>query len=237
MRLHIIRHADPDYGIDGLTALGKSQAKALAERMAAFPLTHIYTSPFGRSRETARYTSDATGIRAEDVEWLREMSDLRTEYTSDVLPNPVVIWDLPGDYLRRIGAEEKGIDSESGLFPQPLTRDRFAELSMGWYSWLKNEGIDVTERGWRTDIRLRGSDIAFFCHHGVGLALLSIILDIPVTSLWRSIWLPPASVTTILFEQYEKTKVNPRVICLGSTSHLTGSMQENNVSGLIYNTR
>lgn len=237
MRLHIIRHADPDYDSDALTALGKCQARALAERIETMPLVRIFASPLGRAQETARYTADATGIKMETLEWMREMSELRTEYESEVLPNPVVIWNLPGHYLRKVCAEGKGLGMSSDLFPQPQTANRFNELKANWVSWLQSEHIQVTDEGWKTDIRLMGSDIAFFCHHGVGLALLSIVLDIPVATVWRSVWLPPASVSTVLFEQYERDRVNPRVICLGDTGHLSGYMRDNNTSGLIYNTR
>lgn len=235
MRLHIIRHADPDYESDALTALGKCQARALAERMETMPLTHIYASPLGRAQETAWYTSNVTGIKTETLEWMREMSELRTDYDSEILPKPVVIWDLPGHCLRQVRAEGNDLGASSNLFPQPQTINRFDELRTNWISWLKNEHIEVTDEGWKTDIRLLGSDIAIFCHHGVGLALLSIILDIPLATVWRSIWLPPASVSTILFEQYEGNKVNPRVICLGDTGHMSGHMLDNNTSGLIYN--
>lgn len=237
MRLHIIRHADPDYEKDSLTALGKSQAKALAERMKAMPLMRIYASPLGRAQETARCTSETTGIQVETLDWMREMGELKTEYESEILPNPVVVWNLPGHCLRTVYAEGNDLGAGSRLFPQPQTADRFQELKTNWTAWLKNEHIEITKEGWKTDINLLGSDIAIFCHHGVGLALLSIILDIPVATVWRSIWLPPASVSTLLFEQYEGNRVNPRMICLGDTGHLSGPIQNNNTSGLIYNTR
>ena len=237
MRIHLSRHADPDYESDALTALGRRQARALAERMSMLPLTRIYASPLGRAQETAWYTSNTTGIKIETLEWMREMSELRINYDSELLPDPVVIWNLPGHCLRQVRVEGKSSNASSELFPQPQTTNRFEELATNWFLWLQNEHIEVTNEGWKTDIRLLGSDIAIFCHHGVGLALLSIMLDIPVASVWRSVWLPPASVSTVLLEQYEKDKVNPRVICLGDTGHLSGRMLDGNTSGLIYNTR
>ena len=55
MRLYIIRHGDPDYTTDTLTAIGQREAQALAARLANERLTHIYSSPLGRARETMSY--------------------------------------------------------------------------------------------------------------------------------------------------------------------------------------
>lgn len=237
MRLHIIRHADPDYANDNLTSLGNSQAQALAAHMRNFPLKQIYSSPLGRAQATARYTAESTGIPVETLAWLREMDELKTSHTSNELPNPVVIWDLPGHELRQVRADEENLGASSDLFPQPQTINRFVELRTGWFEWLKRFGIDVTEEGWKTDRKLLTDDVAIFCHHGVGLALLSLIMDIPVAAMWRSIWLPPASVTTVLLEQYDRYRINPRLVCIGDTGHLTSSMRFQNTSGLLYNTR
>lgn len=237
MRLHIIRHADPDYVKDGLTALGKSQARVLSMRMENLPLVRIYSSPLGRVQDTARYTSERTGITVETLDWLREMDELKACSSSSELQNPVVVWNLPGHQLRQVKAENDDLGINSELFPQPQTVARFSELRNGWIEWLRQNRIEVTPDGWTADTQLMGSDIAIFCHHGVGLALLSLVVDIPVASMWRSFWLSPASVSTVLLEQYDKHRINPRLICLGDTGHLSGHTSENNTSGLLYNTR
>jgi probable phosphoglycerate mutase len=58
LKLYIIRHADPDYVADGLTATGYQEAALLAERLAVEGLTHLYTSPLGRARLTAHDTAE-----------------------------------------------------------------------------------------------------------------------------------------------------------------------------------
>lgn len=235
MRLHIIRHADPDYTRDHLTALGKSQAQALSSYMESLPLVRIVSSPKGRAQATARPTAEKTGFPVETLEWLRELELLRTPYESDVLPDPVVIWDLPGHVLRKV--EKECADcADSGAFPQPITAECFERVRGGLKELLGEFGITVTEEGWLADDRLPGYDVAIFCHHGVGLALLSAITGIPAASLWRSFWLAPASVSTVLLEQYEGNRVNPRLICVSDTRHLTGGLCSN-TSGIIYNVR
>lgn len=237
MRLHIIRHADPEYTHDDLTALGHTQAQALSQHMEKLPLYRIVCSPKGRAQATARPTSERTGIPIETLDWLRELDGLKSEHDSPILPNPVVTWDLPGHVLRQVKAGEGEIGDTLPAFPQPETADRFAELRAGCTDFLRQLHIEMSPDGWTTDRRLLGYDIAIFCHHGVGLALLSVITNIPIASIWRSFWLAPASVTTILLEQTDMQHINPRIICLSDTHHLPFSAQCGNTSGLLYNLR
>lgn len=61
--VYLVRHADalPDadevamggYDDQGLSALGRRQAKALAERLRAVPLAAVYSSPLRRAQQTA----------------------------------------------------------------------------------------------------------------------------------------------------------------------------------------
>ena len=53
MRLIFIRHAEPDYDIDGLTPKGEREAGFLSERVATWKVDHFYSSPLGRAKATA----------------------------------------------------------------------------------------------------------------------------------------------------------------------------------------
>ena len=141
MRLHIIRHADPDYGRDDLTAMGKAQARALAQYTESLPLVRIISSPKGRAQATARPTAEQSGLPIEVMPWLRELDQLRTDYDSDNLHNPVVIWDLPGHVLKAV--ENEG--ETSSRFPQPLTAERFDELRQGWNTLLGELGVQLAQ--------------------------------------------------------------------------------------------
>src|SRR3569833_1782620 len=77
MRLYIIRHADPDYPNNTITAAGHLEAAALAERLATEGLTHIYASPLGRAVHTMRYTADKIGLPHTIEEWTQELHALR----------------------------------------------------------------------------------------------------------------------------------------------------------------
>ncbi|MFI5272082.1 MAG: histidine phosphatase family protein [Ktedonobacterales bacterium] len=70
--IYFIRHGDAlpeaaevingDYDAQGLSALGRQQARALAARMRAVALVAVYSSPIGRARETAAAVADALDL-------------------------------------------------------------------------------------------------------------------------------------------------------------------------------
>ena len=66
MKLIIIRHGDPDYSIDSLTA------RILADRVSKLDVKSFYVSPLGRARDTAKPTLEKMGREAEVLEWLEE---------------------------------------------------------------------------------------------------------------------------------------------------------------------
>ena len=74
MRLLLIRHGDPDYGVDGLTETGKREAALLAKRIAPMEIADYYVSTMGRALETARPVLDKAGRTAMECDWLREFS-------------------------------------------------------------------------------------------------------------------------------------------------------------------
>jgi broad specificity phosphatase PhoE len=53
MRLYLMRHADPDYGIDSITPAGHLEAEALSVRLEQEKITQIFCSPLGRAKPTA----------------------------------------------------------------------------------------------------------------------------------------------------------------------------------------
>ena len=61
-------HADPP-----LNALGRAQARELAERLAQKPVAAVFASPLVRARETAEIVAARLGLSVELVEALREV--------------------------------------------------------------------------------------------------------------------------------------------------------------------
>ena len=62
--------------------------------------------------------------------------------------------------------------------------------------------------------------MAVFCHGGFGLTWLAHLLEIPLSLVWSGFWMPPSSVTTILFDERSQEWATPRCIGFGDVSHL-----------------
>lgn len=237
MRLHIIRHGDPDYENDALTPLGHREAEALAERMACLPIEAIYASPMGRAQETAGYTARKLGLSVNTLPWTRELSLPGGIPDTDMLPTPVAIWNLPAHQLKACETYKDGWMNAPVMSP-PAAKEKFTGIRRGWEELMARYDMSYQDGLIYAEDVLPKQDIALFCHHGLGLSLLSIIMDIPATVLWRSVWLAPTSVTTLLFEEMDRMQINLRIISLGDTSHLyKADMADRNFSGLTYNVR
>jgi len=91
MKILIVRHAEPDYAIDGLTPKGHREAELLSRKLAPMTVKNFYQSPLGRAQLTAGYTLRACGRTAETLPWLREFEGK--------VPDPAtgaerICWDL-----------------------------------------------------------------------------------------------------------------------------------------------
>ena len=72
--LLFIRHGEARYGSnDGLTPRGARQASALARRLLAEGIDHLYASPLPRARDTAEAVAQATGREIRFDARLREI--------------------------------------------------------------------------------------------------------------------------------------------------------------------
>jgi broad specificity phosphatase PhoE len=84
VELYLVRHADalPDadevvdggYDAQALSALGRQQAEALANRLHDLSLAAIYSSPMARAIQTARPTAEAHHLEIQPVAELREIA-------------------------------------------------------------------------------------------------------------------------------------------------------------------
>ena len=73
MRILFIRHGEPNYDLDCLTDEGKVQAGLLAERLRNEKIDEMWTSPYGRSVETAAPTSKVKGMPVGTLDFMHEI--------------------------------------------------------------------------------------------------------------------------------------------------------------------
>jgi hypothetical protein len=64
--------------------------------------------------------------------------------------------------------------------------------------------------------------IAVFCHGGFGLTWLASLLGLPLVAAWTGFYLPPSSITTVLFDERGPDFASPRLLGVGCLPHLIG---------------
>ncbi|MGG1518128.1 histidine phosphatase family protein [Paenibacillus oryzisoli] len=214
MRILLIRHADPDYPNDTITATGHLEAQALAQRLAKEGIDRIYSSPINRAVHTMQYTAELLGIEPVIEPWTRELSLNSYDYSG----GKCAAWNIPGEIVRAVQPYPS-----HEIWPE---RDPFRDYAQT-YEQLKVNSDDFFRRfGYeREDGRYRilssnRETFAVFCHHGFGTTWLAHLLELPLPLVWSGFWLPPSSVTTIVFEERSEDWAVPRCIGLGSISHL-----------------
>ena len=234
MRLYIIRHGDPDYTNDSLTPDGHKEAEALAERLAAEGLDKIYVSPLGRARETMEYTQKRLNLSSHVEHWTKELwPELAVEI--DGYSDCWMAIDVPGEVFRgsrRMPTHEDWHVIEAFKNSDFLTI--YSQLKKDSDAFLARHGF--VREGGRYRVSAPNQDkIAVFCHNGFGLTWLAHLLELPVTLVWSGFWLPPSSVTTLLFDQRSEQYATPRCIGLGDVSHLYKSGLPVKPRGIITN--
>lgn len=217
MRLYIIRHADPDYENNTITPDGHLEAKALAKRLVSHGLDRIYSSPAGRARHTMQYTAELLNMDHKIEDWTLELDGLRID---DTPWGPIQLWDVPGEVIR--GEEffpTHDTWNQLEFAQRTKINEIFENVKRFSDEFLKRHGYERVGGKYRC-INPNQEKIAVFCHCGFGLTWLSHLLEIPLTLMWSGFWLPPSSVTTILFDERSKDWAVPRCIGLGDVSHL-----------------
>jgi broad specificity phosphatase PhoE len=229
MRFYLIRHADPDYPNNTITPAGHLEAKALGERLSRERLTRIYSSPLGRAVDTMRYTAEATGLQPTIEDWSAELSDCRL----DLPPwGDMTMWDIPGQIIRANRPFPTHDNwQEMPCYSKPLFKEPIDRLAQNADAFFARHGYQ-RQAGVYKIIHPNRERLALFCHGGLGLCLLSHLLEIPLPLMFAGFFLPPSSVTTILFDERSKDIAVPRCIGLGDTSHLYAANLPTQPSGI-----
>lgn len=131
MRLYFARHGESEANVlgiisnrgsvHGLTAKGREQARALAERLSGAGVTRIYSSPLLRATETAGILSAALGIGYEVTDALREpdcgILEGRSDEASWRLHQQLMAGWMGGLHLATIEGAETRAEIEARFLP------------------------------------------------------------------------------------------------------------------------
>ena len=225
MRIHIIRHANPNYETDTLTPAGRAEASALASYLAALGINAIYASPYGRTRETAGVIGDALGLPVQVEQWATELPGPFIELFNSALlpPNPGIkagnpSGGRPADHLR---PASPAIDPAYPL-DGPLVTPTLERIASGSDEFLARQGFRREGGAYHFE-RENRKQIAVVTHMGIVLCWLAHLLRMPLAFLWAGFFVYPASVTTVLFEERAAGIAVPRCLGIGDVAYLRGA--------------
>lgn len=230
MRILLIRHAEPDYTVDSLTPKGRTEAELLSRRLVRCRMDDLYVSPLGRARDTAAYTLDKLGRRAEVLPWLREFHG---SYPDPETGNRrIVAWDVkPRIWTEFPGVADIRTWTDAPVFDGGDVREVWKETTdgvdalLGRYGYRKDGPVWLCENN--TD-----RVIALFCHFGISMAVLGYLTDISPMVLWQHTLCLPSSVSEVVTEERTKGEVAFRVTKLGDLTHLEAAGEKRSTAGL-----
>ena len=220
MLFFYIRHGDPIYRPDSLTALGQKQADALAKRLSIYGIDKIYSSPSGRAIETAKPTCDLVKKEMEIVDFAAErlaFNDFSIEKNGERM------WIFADEESKMLLADESVTSlghkwyEHKDLTAYKKGVERISEETFNFFKSLGYEHIKNT--GKYKVIKPNDERIALFAHQGFGFAFLSEILGIPYPVFTSHFNICHSSMTVIEFKE-ENGFAIPRVLTLSSDSHI-----------------
>ena len=228
MRLIFIRHGDPDYEHDSLTAKGRREAELLAERVGGWKADRILCSPLGRARETAEYSLKKLGMKAEVLDWLQEfyypVADPETGKDR-------LAWDFMPRYWTRIPEfYDKDHWTEASVMKTGPISEKYRMVCDGIDGILKEYGYERSG-GFYRYTESRNDTVVIFCHLGVSYVMLSHLLGISPVVLWQTFFTAPTAVTVTATEERIEGEAMFRVQVMGDTSHLRAGGEPVSASG------
>ncbi len=229
MRLLLIRHAEPDYATDSLTAKGRVEAELLSRRLAAYDIRDFYVSPLGRARVTAEYTLSPLGRQAELLPWLAEF---RGRFIDPETGDTRLPWDFPPRFwsdLPLVRDPVRWVDTP--LFAKGSMQTIWRETTEGMDALMARYGFTKDGPVWLSKHNTPDT-VALFCHFGISMAVLAYLMDLSPLVLWQRVLCLPSSVTEVVTEERIPGEVSFRAVKIGDTTHLESAGEIRSTAGL-----
>ena len=217
MRLIFIRHAEPDYEHDSVTAKGEREARLLAERLAREKVDGVYISPLGRAQRTAQAYLKKVTEQGETCGWLQEFAARVRHPGSENLRR---IW----DFLPSVVEQYPQLYSASEWLNVPFIRESevpaaYARVCGELDALLEKHGY--RRRGMFYEAFAPNTQtLVFFCHLGITGVLLSHLFSQSPVAILQSFAGVPTCVTEVVTEEREEGTASFRARWIGDISHL-----------------
>lgn len=220
MLFYIIRHGEPDYTSDTLTAEGWNQAHLAADRLAESGIDEVHASPMGRARQTAIPTAEKLGLPVIIEPWAYELDEnCKTRFPDGRLK---IISQIPVEHLHR--PEFRKLDSREGIARIEGLREtafaaRFEMLVRNFDAMLEKEGYRRNAEGLYDVVKPSGRHVALFCHMGMSRVLLAHAMNLPYHLLAASLMGNFTAITILEFKG-DKPVTSPVMLSFADTGHL-----------------
>ena len=229
MRILLIRHGEPDYSRDGLTAAGRREAELLSRRLSKYHFRDIFVSPLGRAAETAEYTLRLMGKTAEVLPWLAEF---RGRYHDPETGKDRIPWDFtPRFWLAHPELLDPEAWADAPLFSGGTVRAIWDETKEGVDALMARYGFRKQGGIWLCGENNRDT-VALFCHFGISMAVLAYLIDVSPVLLWQRVLCHPASLTEAVTEERVPGEAAFRITRLGDIGHLEAAGVRRSTFGL-----
>jgi len=219
MLLYIIRHGDPHYKTDTLTARGRLQAEAVGKRLYKSGVNRVFTSPMGRAYQTSEPLCRLLGIKPEIEEWSHEILSERLTPFPDGRMKSVTL--IQNTHYRENGNID--LDYDHALDAQGFNQSKMGEA----LKFIEDNGNNFLERlGYKYEngvyriISPNNDRVALFCHAAFTRAWLSILLHIPVHLMWAGFSYTHTGVTVLDFKNNPDGFTAPQCLAFSDMSHL-----------------
>lgn len=205
MNLYLIRHADPNYEKDSITAYGQRQAEALAELFEDKEIAEIYSSPLGRALATAKPLSEKLKKTIKILPWAAEA------------PFPA---GTPPYILRGKECMDAGYEwYRTKPFADMPIAEMTTEIFNGLDTFLAEQGYVREGRLYKIQDPCEKNIVLFF-HGVVGVTLLAHLFEIPINLAWANLELHTTGITKFWFQNYGSEYTAPRCMALNVRPHL-----------------
>ena len=222
MRLIFVRHGEPDYQNDCLTANGKVQAKAVVKRLKDEDIKAIYSSPMGRARETASYTADDHKLEVQVLDFMHEIDWGDKADSSLKIPYEGHPWTIAYRVLTDASGETEL--SISNWAEHPFFRDNrcmtfYDKISENFDEFLSKYGL-ARRNNFYECTEENNDTIALFAHGGSGAVMFSHILSLPFPFVLTTMPYGVCSVSIVDFSAEQGEKVIPRLELFNDMGHI-----------------
>lgn len=224
MLLFYVRHGDPVYNPDSITPKGEREAEAIGRRLAMYGIDEIYTSNRTRAIQTAMPTCELLKKSYTELDFcdeniaFRDFSDFAEDGRHWICEFEHYKPLLLSDEIRKLDKEWYSHPAFADLG----VKEGWKRLSDSTDNFLKNLGyehIRDENRYKLLDNADENKRVALFAHEGVGLLLLSAILDIPYPMVGVHFHLRTTGLTVIEFK-HESGYSYPKLFTHSNDAHL-----------------